>query len=350
VSDDGPYPKSDGGVRWGILATGGIAQAFTKDLLLHGHRITAVGSRSISSAKCFAKTNGIHNAHGSYEELAADPDVDAIYIATPHNTHAENATLALDHSKHVLVEKSFTLNAAEARSVAQLGERSGLVVVEAMWTRFLPHMAYIRSKIEAGLIGDIRSLHADHTQSLPRDEAHRINSPGLAGGALLDLGVYPVSFAHDILGAPVELDARATFTSTGVDASVATIMTHDRGAISTSFSSLQTRGPNSATILGVDGRIELADTWYAPTTVSIYDTKNELIEIYDERVSGRGMQYQATEVERLIRDGIRSSPLITPEDSVAVMETLDRIRKEINLYYPGEPGAKEQSGRESSES
>ena len=331
-----PFPRSDGVIRWGILATGGIAGAFTRDLIAHGHRVTAVGSRSLASAEAFAATHGIPHAHGSYDELAADPDVDVIYIATPHNLHAENATLALEHGKHVLVEKSFTLTEAEACSVAELGLRKGLLVVEAMWTRFLPHMAHVRELIAAGRLGEIRSLHADHTQSLPREDTHRINNPHLAGGALLDLGIYPISFAHDILGVPVDIDARATFTRSGVDASVAAILTHESGAISTSFSSLETRGPNRATILGTEGRIELADTWYAPTTVSLYNARNALVEVYDELVSGRGMQFQATEVERLIRDDSQRSPLITPEESVTIMRTIDTIRAKIGLRYPGE--------------
>jgi predicted dehydrogenase len=331
-----PSPRSDGTIGWGILATGGIAGAFTRDLIAHGHRVTAVGSRSLASAEAFAATHGIPHAHGSYEDLAADPNVDVIYIATPHNLHSENATLALEHGKHILVEKSFTLTQAEASNVVELGLRTGLVVVEAMWTRFLPHMAHVRKLIADGRLGDIRSLHADHTQNLPREETHRINNPHLAGGALLDLGIYPISFAHDVLGEPIDIDAHATFTQSGVDASVATILTHENGAMSTSFSSLQTRGPNRAAILGTEGRIEIADTWYAPTTVSLYDARNSLIDVYDQPVSGRGMQFQAAEVERVIRDGNQRSPLITPEESVTIMRTMDAIRAKIGLRYPTE--------------
>ncbi|MET0798630.1 MAG: Gfo/Idh/MocA family oxidoreductase [Rhodococcus sp. (in: high G+C Gram-positive bacteria)] len=331
-----PAPRSDGGIRWGILATGGIAGIFTRDLTLHGHQVVAVGSRSTSSASAFAEEHRIPHAHGSYESLAQDPEVDVIYVATPHNKHAENAILALEHGKHVLVEKSFTLTQAEARTVVDVGARKGLAVVEAMWTRFLPHMAWVREVIAQGRLGEIRSVHADHTQRLPREDTHRLNNPLLAGGALLDLGIYPVSFAHDILGVPVEINAHASYTATGVDSSVATVLTHKGGAISTSFSSMETRGPNRATILGTEGRLELADTWYAPTSVSLYDSRNELVDVYNSPVSGRGMQYQAAEVERLIRDGELSSPLITAAESVAIMRTLDAVRAQIGLRYPGE--------------
>lgn len=336
MSATAPAPRSDGGIRWGILATGGIAGTFTRDLKLHGHTVVAVGSRSESSASAFAEEHGIPQAYGSYECLAQDPDVDVIYVATPHNKHAENALLALEHGKHVLVEKSFTLTQAEARTVVDVGAREGLVVVEAMWTRFLPHMAWVRDVIAQGRLGEIRSVHADHTQRLPREDTHRLYNPELAGGALLDLGIYPVSFAHDILGAPIEINARASYTATGVDSSVATAFTHEGGAISTSFSSMETRGPNRATVLGTEGRLELAGTWYAPTAVSLYDSRNNLVDVYDNPVSGRGMQFQATEVERLIREGELSSPLITGEESVAVMRTLDAVRAEIGLRYPGE--------------
>ncbi|MEU8350283.1 Gfo/Idh/MocA family oxidoreductase [Streptomyces sp. NPDC048845] len=160
MADAYPAPLSRGEVGWGALATGGIAHAFTRDLITHGHRVAAVGSRSADSARAFAGRWGIERAHGSYEELVADPDVDIVYVATLHNFHAANATATLESGMHVLVEKAFTVNAAEARAVYELARGKGLLAMEAMWTRFLPHMAYVRSVIERGLVGDIRSLHA----------------------------------------------------------------------------------------------------------------------------------------------------------------------------------------------
>ena len=165
-----------GSVRWGILATGWIAEQFVKDLNLHGHQVTAVGSRSQSSADRFAAEFGIPTAHGSYEALCADPNVDAIYVATPHPMHARNAKLALSHGKHVLIEKAFTVNAREAQEIVDLGASKGLVVLEAMWTRFLPHMLRIREIVRSGVLGEIRSVVADHTQDLPDDPAHRLNA------------------------------------------------------------------------------------------------------------------------------------------------------------------------------
>jgi predicted dehydrogenase len=329
-------PPSSGTLGWGILAPGGIARAFTRDLLLHGHRVAAVGSRSADRARAFAEEFGIARAHGSYDELVADPTVDVVYIATPHNLHAENAVAALESGKHVLVEKAFTLNAEEASRVALLGRTKGLVVMEAMWTRFLPHMEFVRSVVASGRLGEIRSLHADHTQRLSSDPAHRLNDPKLAGGALLDLGVYPVSFAHDILGDPVEVMGFGTLRETGVDASVATIMSHRNGAVSTTYSTMETRGPNTATVLGTEGRIDIGSVWYSPAPVTVRDGAGAEIERFEKPVSGRGMQYQAAEVERLVAAGECASPLMTPEQSVAVMATMDTIRAAIGVRYPGE--------------
>jgi len=331
-----PAPRSAGQVGWGILATGGIAHAFTRDLLAHGHRVAAVGSRSPESAGRFAEEFTVPRAHGSYEELLADPDVDVVYVATPHIMHAANALAALGNGKHVLVEKAFTVNAAQARTVVETARDQGLLVMEAMWTRFLPHMAFLRSVVASGRIGTVRSLHADHTQRLSSDPAHRLNDPQLAGGALLDLGVYPLSFAHDILGVPIEITGRATLKATGVDASVTTILRHADDAVSTSFSSSETRGPNRAVVLGTDGRIDIDPVWYAPAVVTVRDAEGAVLERFDSPVSGRGMQYEAAEVERLLAAGATASPLMPPEDSVAVMATMDEIRHAIGVRYPDE--------------
>ena len=328
--------QSTGEVGWGILATGGIARTFARDLAAHGHRIAAVGSRTPESARRFADEFDIPTAYGSYADLVADPQVDIVYVATPHHLHMANACDALAAGKHVLVEKAFTLNADQAATVVELGRERGLLVMEAMWTRFLPHMAFVREVIASGRIGEVRSLHADHTQDLPTEPTHRLNDLALGGGALLDLGVYPLSFAHDLLGAPTTVMAHGVLGPTGVDVSVATILGHDRGVVSTSFSSLRARGPNRAVVLGSEGRIEIDAVWYTPTAVTVLDAKDEPVERFAQPVSGRGMQYQAAEAERLLAAGERVSPLMTPEDSVAVMATMDEVRGAIGLRFPGE--------------
>jgi predicted dehydrogenase len=323
-------------VRWGILATGWIAELFVKDLQLTGHRVTAVGSRSEESARLFAKQFGIAPAHGSYEALAADPNVDVIYIATPHPYHVTAARLSLNAGKHILVEKPFTLNAREAAEIVDLAKVKNLVVLEAMWTRFLPHMVRIREIIAAGTIGEIRSLIADHTQKLSADPKHRLNDLALGGGALLDLGIYPISFAWDILGKPASIKASATFKSTGADAQVATIFHYASGAIATTLSSSDSAGANRATIAGTRGRIEIDHVWYSPTTFRVYDNSNAVIETFDGAVAGRGMQFQADEVERLIASGKMAGEILPPAQSIEIMQTLDAVRAQIGLIYPSE--------------
>ena len=248
-------------IRWGILATGWIADLFVKDLQMTGRAVTAVGSRSQASADRFANTFGIAKSHGSYEALAADPEVDIIYIATPHPHHAAAARLALNAGKHILVEKAFTINAAEAAEIVNLAASKGLVVLEAMWTRFLPHMRRIHEIIDAGTIGEIRSVTADHRQKLPDDPKHRLNALELGGGALLDLGIYPISFCWDMLGQPSSIQASATFRATGADAQVATLFHYASGAIATTLSSSDSAGPNRASVVGTTGRIDIDRVW-----------------------------------------------------------------------------------------
>ncbi|KFF59102.1 oxidoreductase [Cryobacterium sp. MLB-32] len=324
------------GIRWGILATGGIAHSFTDDLILTGHTVQAVGSRSQESADAFAAEFGIPNAHASYEALVNDPEVDVVYVSTPHPFHAANAALALNAGKHVLVEKSFTVNAAEARALVELAASKNLLVQEAMWTRFLPHMARIREIIAAETLGDVHTLIVDHTQDLPDDPAHRLNALELGGGALLDLGIYPISFASDLFGAPESILASATFKATGADAQVATIFRYAGGQIATTLSASDTKGPNTASILGTEGRIDIDAIWYAPTTFRVLNSRNEVIETYVSEVAGRGMHCEATEVERLILAGKTTGEILSPAESVAIMETLDAVRAQIGLRYPGE--------------
>jgi predicted dehydrogenase len=324
------------GLRWGILGTGWIADLFVRDLQLTGKRVVAVGSRSQPGADAFAARFKIPQAHASYEALAADTNVDVIYVATPHPMHADNALLALEGGKHVLIEKPFTLNAAEARRVVDTAKARKLVVLEAMWTRFLPHMLRIHELIASGALGTIYSVVADHTRDLPSDPAHRLNALELGGGALLDLGIYPISFAWDILGAPSEIMAMARFKDTGADAEVAAMFRHAGGAISTTISSSDNGGPNVAMILGTKARIEIASTWYVPTSFRLIGRDDKVIEEYTSDVPGRGMQFQAEEMERLVAAGLLAGTRMPPEQSVAIMGTLDEVRRQIGLKYPTE--------------
>ena len=323
-------------LRWGILGTGGIARLFTSDLQTAGLTVAAVGSRTQASADAFAAEHGIPVAHGSYEALAADPDVDVIYISTPHPFHAEGAVLALEHGKHVLVEKPFTLNAEEAERVVAIAARKGLVVLEAMWTRWLPHMVRVRELIASGLLGDVRTLLADHTQKLPADPAHRIQAPELGGGALLDLGIYPVSFAWDLFGQPTAVHALSSPTPTGVDRQTAIILGFDGGRQAVLHTQLDLRGPNTAVVLGTDARIEIDAVWYTPTSFRVIDAAENVLETYTSEVAGRGMQYQAIALEQMVAAGQTSTEVLPPDETVGIMSTLDEIRRQIGLRYPAE--------------
>jgi len=324
---------SDGHVRWGILGTGFIAGLQTQDLLDNGFTVQAVGSRTLDSSKSFAEKYGAATAHGSYEALVADPDVDVVYVATPHTFHHAHALLALNAGKHVLVEKPFTMNAREAQDIVALAEAKGLVVLEAMWSRFLPHMARLREIIHDGALGEVRKIVASHNQNLPKDPAHRLNDPALGGGALLDLGIYPVSFAFDVFGAPDSIRASASMTATGVDRQTAAIFEFSQGQQALLDCELDAASANRAVIIGTEGWIDIESTWYNPTPFTRYDTGGNVLERFDQPVNSRGMQFQAAEMERLIREGATAGSVLPPSESVAVMAAMDEIRRQIGLSY-----------------
>lgn len=324
------------GLRWGILATGGIAHSFAHDLRTAGLDLAAVGSRSAASGERFAAEFSVPRVHASYEALVSDPDIDIVYVSTPHPMHAENAILALEHGKHVLVEKPFTLTGAEAAAVRDVAAKTRLLAMEAMWTRYLPHMARIREIVAAGTLGDVRALLADHTQKISTDPAHRLNDIDLGGGALLDLGIYPVSFAWDILGAPATVTASATLGPTGVDDEVATIFTHAGGAVSTSLSASHAAGPNTASIIGTEARIDIDRVWYTPTSFRVVTPDGEVLESYETRIDGRGMQFQALAAEQYVASGANDSEILPIDETVAIMGTLDEVRRQIGLRYPSE--------------
>jgi len=336
-----PEPASPR-LGWGILGTGGIARAFVADLQLIGRDVVAVGSRTAETAQGFAGDFGIPHAHASYEALVEDAAVDIVYVATPHPRHHHDASLALRAGKHALVEKPFTINAAEAQDLVDLATERGLLVLEAMWTRWLPHIVAVRELVAQGAVGDLRALIADHTQLLPDDPAHRINALELGGGALLDLGVYPISFASDLLGPPSSIDEVARFKDTGADAEIGIVLRCAGERTAVIYAASTTPGPNTATILGTEGRIEIDSVWYMPTTFRRYDAERNLVQSFDGAVPGRGMQFQAEEAERLIAAGRLTSDILPLSETVSIMSTMDQIREKIGLRYPSEgpaPGA-----------
>jgi hypothetical protein len=321
--------------KWGILGTGGIARAFAKDLsYLQGHRVTAVGSRSAKSAAEFVLEFPGATGYGTYEELVT-ADVDAIYVATPHTFHAENSLLALNAGKPVLCEKPFTINAKEASSVIDRARELKLPLLEAIWTRFLPHIQQMREIIASGALGDIHTVIADHGQFLPEEIAPRLWWPELGGGALLDLGIYPITLAHLVLGAPQAFVASATLTNQGVDSQISMIFDYPQGAQAMLSATMLNRTAISAVISGSKARLEMDGFFFAPTTMRLI-TRDGEVQVYPNNYQGHGLREEAVEFARMVRAHEIESPLALHAMSLEIMKLMDAIREKIGVTYPSE--------------
>ncbi len=330
--DLGPDPADAPPLRWGILAAGGIARKFAADIPQHtASTVVAVGSRSRERAEEFATANGVARAHGSYEDLVADPEVEAVYVASPHSEHRDHALLAIEAGKHVLVEKSFTRNAAEAREVLDAARERGVFAMEAMWSRFLPHMVALRQTIASGAIGDVVTLVASHGQ--PIAHVPRMARPELAGGALLDLGIYPVAFALDVLGEPNSVNATGWLTDAGEDATLAITFGYER-AVAQLSTTMLARTHNVAEIAGTAGRITVAETYFAPTSFTVHPADGEPWTVAPE-VTG-GFQFQAAAVARRVHAGELESPVRPWAEIIGTQVAMDGIRRQVGMVLPGE--------------
>jgi predicted dehydrogenase len=299
---------------------------FVTDLQLSDSGVaTAVGSRSQGSADRFADEFGIGNRHAGYESLVADSDVDVVYVATPHPMHHHNALLALRAGKHVLVEKPFTMNAVEAREIVDVARANARFAMEAMWTRFLPHVAVIREWLARGVLGDIVTVTADHGQWFAADPEFRLFAPELGGGALLDLGVYPVSFASMVLGSPDRIVSMSEPAFTGVDAQTSMLFGYDNGAQAVLTCSLRAKSPTRASIVGTDARVEVDGDFYAPTNVTLIPSHGDPMSVESVH-EGRGLRHQADEVARRVAAGDLESPVMPLDETISIMETMDAVR------------------------
>jgi predicted dehydrogenase len=314
-------------LRWGLIGTGLIAGVFARDLeLTDSGRVVAVGSRTLEAATRFADRFAIPNRHASYQSLVDDPEVDVVYVATPHPMHRDDALLALRAGKPALVEKPFTMDAQEAREVVAAARSAGLFLMEAMWTRFLPHIAQVRRLLAEGVLGEIVSVSADHGQWFERDAQTRFFSPALGGGALLDLGVYTVSFASMVLGTPDRIVAIDEPAFTGVDGQTSMLFSYPSGAQAVLNCTVCAKSPTRGAIVGTEGRIEIdGDDFYAPNSFTLIPRVGDptRFEIPHE---GHGLRHQADEVARCIREGLIESPLLPLDETVSIMETLDAVR------------------------
>ena len=320
---------------WGILGPGGIARAFAKDLtFLEGHTIGAVGSRSLGNAQSFAQEFG-GTAYGSYEELVKDSTIDAIYVATPHPAHHDNVILALNAGKPVLCEKPFAVNATEAQAMIDAASHNKVALMEAMWARFLPHYAKVREIIASGVLGPILSIHADHGQRLADQNIPRLVEPHLAGGALLDLGIYPISFAHMILGNPLSINSSAVMTDKGVDAQTSMIFTYENGAQSVLTTTMIEQTPCRAVVAGLHGWLEIDRTFYNPASMRVILNDGSVTQ-YPSTYTGHGLREQAESFRQLVQSGQFESDILSWQDTIDIMRTMDAVREQIGLKYPFE--------------
>jgi predicted dehydrogenase len=320
---------------WAILGPGGIARAFAKDLaLLDGHSIGAVGSRSLSKAENFAAEFG-GKAYGSYEELVSDPSVDGVYVATPHPGHHGNVIMALNAGKPVLCEKPFAVNAQQAQEMVDAASKNQVALMEAMWARFLPHYAKVREIVASGVLGPIQSIHADHGQRLADQGIARLIDPQLAGGALLDLGVYPVSFAHMILGNPTSITSSAVMTDKGVDAQTSMIFSYSNGAQAVLTTTMVEQTPCRAVVAGLNGWLEIDRTFYNPASMRVVQNDGSVTE-YPSSYKGHGLREQAQVFAQLVASGALESEILSWKDTVDIMKSMDTVREQIGLKYPFE--------------
>lgn len=323
--------------RWGILGPGSIAHKFAVGLQgLADTELYAVGSRSQAKADAFAALYNVPFSYSSYEALLNDPKLDAIYVATPHSFHKEHTLLCLEHGKAVLCEKPFALNSQEAKEMIDFARDKKLFLMEAMWTRFLPHMRKVTELIAQGAIGEARMLQADFgfrmSDVLPE---HRLFDPKLGGGALLDVGIYPFSLAQQLFGKPSSIKSLANLGSTGVDEEAAIICQHAAGQLSLLSTAIRLTTPHEALILGTEGRIQIHAPFWGPSDATLYQDKQPAQKLGIATVSN-GYNYEALEVAHCVKEGRLESDIMPLSDSLEIMESLDEIRKQWGLHYPSE--------------
>ncbi|MFP3990949.1 Gfo/Idh/MocA family oxidoreductase [Streptomyces sp. E11-3] len=328
-------------VRWGVLGTGGIAQRFTSELLAmeEDAQVVAVGSRTDRAARAFAERFGIERAYGDWASLAADDSVDVVYVATPHSAHRAAAGMCLEAGRAVLCEKAFTLNAREARELVTLAAKHDRFLMEAMWMYCHPLMRQLTALIRDGAIGDVRTIQADFGLAGPFPAEHRLRDPAQGGGALLDLGVYPVSFAQLLLGEPSAVTASAVLSEESVDLQTGMLLSWASGAHAVLHCSIEGGTPVSASVTGTHGRIDLPDGFFFPDRLVLHRPGRE-----PEVITGEGprdsLQHEAAEVMRCLRAGERQSPLVPLDGTLAVMRTLDAVRERIGVRYPSDREAR----------
>jgi predicted dehydrogenase len=323
-------------IHWGIIGCGRIAEKFAADLsCVKGATLTAVASRSLSNAKKFAKKFGAKHAHGSYQDIVNNEEVDVIYIATPHTHHCEHTLLCIEHNKAVLCEKPFAMNSRQTIEMINRAREKKIFLMEAVWTKFLPHYKKMQELIKKNKIGDIKSVLINFGFRLRDDAPVRLSDPALGGGTLLDIGIYNVFMILSILGKPDEIQARMTPSSKGIDEQCAFQFIYHNGALAQSFTSFSTNLPTEVHINGTKGYIKLTSKFYeASSKVELHHgmgDKGKVIKLKKEK--GIGYWHEAKHVTDCLIEGLTESPVMTHADTIQIMETLDEVRKIAGLRY-----------------
>jgi len=323
---------ADRPIRWGFLGAGSIAASMAADLHHGNNTLYAVAARDADRAAAFAARFGASHSHGSYRAVIEDPDVDILYVATTHPFHREQALMAIDAGKPVLVEKPLALNATHAREVLTAARNKGVFAMEAVWMRANPLIVKAQEMVAGGLIGDVVAVHADFSIGLDFDPGHRLYDLSNGGGALLDLGVYPMHFAWLFAGRPDTQQVLGTLSPTGSDATVAVQWGYASGATAQLRCATTAQTPGRATIAGTAGSISVEPWFLNPERLVISTSKGE------SRVTGEGTAYgpQIQEVERCLRAGLLQSPLAPHADTIAILELIDQARADLGVRYPAE--------------
>ncbi len=299
-------------------------------------RLHAVASRSPDKARAFAAEFGVPHAVGRYEDLLAVPGVDVVYIATPHSEHHAHALLCLRAGLPVLCEKAFAQNAAQAQEMIRTAQSQRVFLMEAFWTRFFPAVAQALELVRAGTIGEVKHLVADFGFAAAYKPEGRLFDPALAGGSLLDIGVYPLFISQLFLGVPAAVRAVSTPTGTGVDMNCAMALAYASGATATLFSTIAATTDNRCVLYGTKGQLQLMGRFHAPTGVRVQLLGAAEAREYPAPTAGGGYHYEAAHVQQCLAQGLRESPLLPLAFSLELMELLDAVRREIGLRYPGE--------------
>lgn len=321
-------------LRWGILGLGKIAHKFVKDLqLLTSHTVTGVGSRSLEKARDFANTYFVKKHYGSYDELLNSEDIDIVYIATPHDSHLEWSIKAMDSNKHVLCEKPLAVNRAQVELMINSSRQNKVFLMEALWSRFNPSIKEIIAFCKQGLIGEIKFIQADFNYAIEGSPASRLYNMNLAGGSLLDMGIYPIFLAYAILGMPSKIQAAAQFHESGADIQTTAILEYP-AALANVMSSFKAHSNMTASIGGTKGRIEIHPRWHETKSYTLH--LNDSIEKIEHQFEGKGFGGEILECHRCITEGRIESPIWSHQDSLNLMSILDEIRTIVGLKYPFE--------------